>query len=348
VIIMVAALAASLALAQALRSPAAGISAVTPPNPHGRFKGECGLCHGAEGWTPAHISPRFNHAKFGFALDGAHAAAACRACHATLDFSQEKTQCVGCHQDVHQGELGADCARCHTPRSFIDRAAMVRAHQLTRFPLSGAHASLDCESCHPPAVPGHLQFVGTSPNCAGCHMPDYRATTTPDHVAANFPTTCQNCHSNIAWRPASFDHDRTAFPLTGAHRSTPCLSCHGDGVYVGKSTACVSCHQADYNGTTDPAHSAAGFSTACQTCHNTTSWAGATFDHDGLYFPIYSGTHAGRWSACSDCHNSPSSYLQFTCFTCHAQATTDSHHTGVSGYSYDSNACYRCHPKGRS
>jgi hypothetical protein len=345
------ALLAALALIGVAHARTQRAAAALTENPHGSFHGECALCHGAEGWSPARISPRFNHARFGFALEGAHAAASCRACHTSLDFSQEKTMCVSCHQDVHQGELGLECARCHTPRSFIDRAAMVRAHQLTRFPLAGRHASLDCESCHPPAPSGHMRFVGTEPNCSGCHLADYRAASVPNHAASGFPLTCMDCHGTVAWTPARFDHNRTAFPLTGAHLRTPCLRCHGDGVYQGKNTACVSCHQTDYDGTNDPAHGPAGFSTACATCHTTTSWAGATFDHDARFFPIYSGTHSGRWSSCTTCHNVPSSYLQFTCFSCHPhddQAGTTSHHSGVSGYSYDSQACYRCHPRGRN
>jgi hypothetical protein len=37
----------------------------------------------------------------------------------------------------------------------------------------------------------------------------------------------------------------------------------------------------------------------------------------------------------------------FTCFTCHDRAGTDSRHSGVAGYRYDSQACYTCHPQGR-
>jgi hypothetical protein len=133
--------------------------------------------------------------------------------------------------------------------------------------------------------------------------------------------------------------------------TTPCASCHGDGVYKGKSTDCYSCHKANYDATNNPAHTAAGFATTCATCHNTTSWAGATFDHDTPYFPIYSGTHAGRWSACTDCHPVASNYASFTCLSCHPhsdKAQTDGNHTGVSGYVYDSNHCYSCHPRGRA
>jgi hypothetical protein len=109
----------------------------------------------------------------------------------------------------------------------------------------------------------------------------------------------------------------------------------------------VACHQTDYNGTSNPSHSAAGFPTDCASCHTTTQWSGATFDHDGMYFPIYSGSHRGRWSSCADCHTSSSDYAVFTCTTCHTASNTNGHHRGVSGYVYQSQACYSCHPRGR-
>lgn len=322
----------------------------TPSSPHGKFRGECADCHAANAWKPARISARFDHARFGFALEGAHAAAQCTSCHASLDFTQEKQRCVSCHEDVHRGELGVECARCHTSRSFIDRGAMLHLHQVSRFPLSGAHAGLECEDCHRPQAAGHMRFVGTRADCAGCHIADFRAADAPNHVTGGFPTDCMSCHTTSDWHRARFNHDLTGFPLSGAHRTLACATCHTSGTFQGLSATCVSCHLADYNGTSDPAHAAAGFSTQCQTCHTTSSWAGATFDHDASFFPIYSGRHAGLWSNCSTCHTNSGSFAQFTCFSCHPhddQTGTDSHHTGVSGYRYDSQACYACHPRGR-
>ena len=127
-----------------------------------------------------------------------------------------------------------------------------------------------------------------------------------------------------------------------------CAACHSDGVYAGKPTTCVSCHLTDYNGTTNPVHSTAGFPTACASCHTTSTWLGATFNHDASFFPIYSGAHQGRWSSCATCHTNPANYTVFTCLTCHTQLTTNGHHSGVSGYRYDSQACYSCHPRGRA
>jgi hypothetical protein len=117
-------------------------------------------------------------------------------------------------------------------------------------------------------------------------------------------------------------------------------------VFHGTPRACYGCHKADYDGTTDPKHSTAGFPTTCDTCHKATdaTWSQGRFDH--TWFPITSGAHANR--ACSECHTNPSNYSIFTCTTCHGRAETDSHHRGVSGYVYSSPACYSCHPNGRA
>jgi hypothetical protein len=390
-------------------------------SPHGDLAEPCTNCHAPDRWTPARISRSFEHARTGFALAGAHAQTSCRGCHATLDFRRTPSSCSACHTDVHRGELGADCARCHTPRSFLDRSAMTRAHQLTRFPLTGTHLAADCESCHTPAAQGRLTFVNRSVECVQCHGDAYRAAKAPDHLAGGFPTDCSQCHSTAtwpgarfnhavtrfpltgahravscqechgdgvfrgktttcvschqadfdgttdpghraarfptdctlchtttAWGPASFDHTATAFPLTGAHIATSCQECHGDGQYAGTSTTCVSCHQAAYDATTDPNHRAAGFPTDCADCHGTSTWDGASFDHDASFFPIYSGNHRGEWASCSTCHTNPSSFQSFTCLSCHehSQSETASNHRDVSGYRYDSQACYSCHPRG--
>lgn len=319
-----------------------------PEYPHGDFQGDCTLCHGDDGWKPARISRQFDHAKRNrshFALTGAHASVSCTSCHASLDFSKQKTMCVSCHQDPHLGEFGTECARCHTPRSFIDRAGMVRMHQTTRFPLAGAHAGLDCEACHPPVGQGRLRFVATNAECRDCHLADYQATLAPDHAASGFPLECATCHNTMAFRPARFNHAGTGFPLSGAHLRVACLTCHGDGVWRGKDPDCYSCHRPDYESTTDPNHALASFPTTCTACHNTMAWRPSTFDHEARYFPIYSGHHAGEWSACSDCHPNPASYAVFSCLGCHGPDTSN-HHGGVSGFRYESAACYSCHPRG--
>jgi hypothetical protein len=218
-------------------------------------------------------------------------------------------------------------------------------HELSRFPLRGAHVSVDCAQCH---VGG--RFTGTPTDCYACHQQDYNQTTNPNHVSLRFPKKCEDCHSTDAWRPASFDHNVTRFPLTGAHRRVDCASCHSGGRFTGTPTDCYACHQADYNRTTNPNHSASRFPTQCQACHNTGAWRPASFDHDARSFPIFSGTHRGQWSTCADCHVNPSNFRAFECIRCHQhsnRADVDNDHRGVSGYVYQSAACYSCHPTGR-
>jgi hypothetical protein len=178
-------------------------------------------------------------------------------------------------------------------------------------------------------------------------LTDYNGTTNPNHAQAGFPQQCNVCHNTSAWQPATFDHSNTNFPLTGAHINVACANCHLNGNYTNTPTACYSCHKPEYDDTTDPNHAAAAFPTTCQTCHTTTRWTGATFAHND--FPIYSGTHNGKWSTCADCHVNPSNYTQFSCITCHqhSETNTSPKHNGVRGYVYNATSCYTCHPQGR-
>lgn len=387
-------------------------------SPHGPLSVECAACHRPEAWSPLKTRLQFNHAATGFGLEGAHAVADCRGCHAALDFQGAPTACASCHADTHRGELGPDCASCHTIRSFLDRGRMERAHDQTRFTLAGAHRTVDCVACHQPTAQGGFQFVGQSTECVSCHRPDYAAardpdheqgglpqdcaqchsstrwdrgrfnhdagpfpltgahravrcvdchttnrysdaptacvachqadydgTTDPNHAGASFPTTCVDCHGTTSWDGAAFNHDRSGFPLTGAHRTTPCDQCHVNNQYTGTPSTCAACHQGDYDATTNPNHVAAGFPVDCASCHTTQTWDGARFDHDGQFFRIYSGKHRGQWATCADCHDNASDYGQFTCLSCHEHNKTkmDDTHRGKNGYQYVSTECLRCH-----
>lgn len=381
-------------------------------SPHGPLDISCTTCHRSDGWTPVKVSKSFDHGKRGFPLSGAHASASCRSCHTSLDFRGAAGTCASCHTDVHRGELGADCSRCHTSRSFLDRSAMARAHQLTRFPLEGAHLTADCTSCHAPAAQGGQQFVARTTTCVGCHQADYASAKNPDHSAAGFPRECSQCHAVTLWNRARFDHEasrfpltgahravqcsqchvggkftgvrvdcvgchqqdynqaaapnhvqaglptdcvachattswnaaydhsRTQFPLTGAHRATPCMDCHSDNVYRGKPAACVSCHQTDFNGTRTPNHAASQFPTDCTACHTTTAWTPATFDHNATSFPL---TGAHRAGTCNDCHADGVYHGKpTTCVSCHLtdfNGTRDPNHS-ASQFPTDCTACH--------
>jgi len=284
--------------------------------PHGEFGGDCSLCHGPEGWSPAQIDPELNHGTLaGFELTGSHRKAPCRSCHLSLEFKDAKTDCASCHQDIHNGEFGPECSDCHTTTNFIDRAQERRNHMSTRFPLIGAHNSVDCASCHESQNQGGMRFVNTPTDCVACHRKDFLATTDPNHVALGFNEDCSRCHTPMAWETARFDHDATNFPLSGAHAGLTCENCHSSGQLGGQSAQCVSCHDVDYASTTNPDHAAAGFPTDCQQCHSTASWAGAAFNHALTGFPL-TGGHA--MPLCNDCHTSGVyGPIPNTCIDCH-------------------------------
>jgi Zn finger protein HypA/HybF involved in hydrogenase expression len=270
-------------------------------NPHGRYGENCAHCHVEGQWSVLRIRKQFDHARFGFPLEGAHRTTQCSACHASLVFSEASTRCVDCHRDPHLGELGTECGRCHGTRSFVDRGPMLRAHQLTRFPLTGGHARLDCESCHAPGEQGRMEFAGTTRECRGCHMDQYRAAREPDHAQAGFSDECERCHSARAWSPSTFDHRATSFPLTGVHASQACASCHGTAQRRRVGTGCDGCHADQYAGAV-PQHDPASFPIErCAECHGTATFRQASFDHSGSSFAL-TGAHAAR--PCADCHAS--------------------------------------------
>ena len=316
-------------------------------SPHGDLKMACANCHIATGWTPVRVSRGFDHARFGFALTGAHGATTCRACHQALTFKGVAANCVSCHEDRHRGELGANCARCHTTRSFLDREVMVNAHRLTRFPLQGGHMSLDCASCHKAGAQGSMQFVGTQTECISCHRADYNAA--PSHLASSFPTGCQQCHSQIAWSRVvalgAGNHPTMPIALTGVHANHVCTDCHLAGQpYAAVQRSCDGCHHTDYAGAKDPDHAGAGFSTNCLDCHALVAgWTGATFaSHPTTPIDPKQGAHGAV--TCTQCHTTtPYSAVARTCDGCHHTdyvGTTDPNHT-TAGYSLDCASCHR-------
>jgi len=311
----------------------------------------CERCHTPQSWLVEDMPQR--HSQTRFALLGAHRTAACRECHVTQEANQFRgtpTDCYSCHRQQYEATLapahipsgiGSDCASCHNIDAL--RWGGTFNHAVTGFPLTGAHMAVACNECH-----RSNRFRGTPRECIQCHQSDYNATTDPAHAAAGFSTACVPCHTTTAWHPAAFDHNASAFPLTGAHANVACTHCHASG-YKGTPTDCFACHQQDYTASTNPAHATQGFSTLCQQCHSTSAWRPSTFQHDS-FFPISAGSKhpPGRWNACTDCHQVAGNFQAFTCISCHehAQATMDTKHSGVRNYQYSSPACYQCHPRG--
>jgi hypothetical protein len=317
------------------------------------FSTQCKDCHTlSPGWKPAEYR---EHDVISFPIySGEHNGEwnSCADCHTnTSNYSQ--FTCIDCHEhnradsdEDHGGVAGYEysspaCFACH-PLGTEEGAFN---HNISAFPLTGAHTSVNCSDCHTAG------YDGTSDVCSSCHTNDYTQTTNPNHVAISISNDCALCHSTIAnWEPATFPVHNNYYLIEGAHLSiaNDCFTCH-QGDYNTAINSCYDCHASDYNQTSDPAHSVANFPTICEDCHSQNAWTPSTFNHDGLYFPIYSGRHNNEWNTCSECHTDPGNFTVFTCTTsCHPQSETDNDHQDVNAYTYLSSACLSCHPTGSS
>ena len=285
-------------------------------DPHGGQLGtNCEQCHSTSAWKPA----TFNHNNSIFKLTGAHVTVNCTSCHINGVFKGAPQTCFACHanKDAHAGQFGTICAQCHTTSAWKPSTF---DHNNAAFKLTGAHVSTACSSCHINGV-----FKGTPTTCGTCHAKD-------DNHGGKFGTNCGACHSTSAWKPATFDHNLTKFPLTGAHGSLPCAQCHGSNIGP-LPTACSSCHA-------DPAYHAGMFSgQACSNCHKTSAWRPATYNGPHS-FPM----NHGNAQTCSSCHQP--NLTRWSCYACHNQAETIKHHAekGIT----DLSNCLQCHPSGRN
>lgn len=316
----------------------------SPPHAAAGFPTTCDSCHRVTDSSFRGVT--FNHNSV-FALQGRHAQTACATCHVNNVYRGTARECAGCHRQEYDRTTSpphaaagfpTTCDSCHRVTDSSFRG--ITFNHSSVFPLQGQHSQQACTACHQNNV-----YRGTPRACAGCHLTDYNRTTSPPHAAAGFPTTCDTCHraTDSSFLGAVFNHS-AVFPLVGRHAQQSCVACHQNNVYRGTPRACVGCHLADYNRTSAPSHMAAGFPTTCDSCHRDTdsNWTQGRFVHR---FPITSGNHN---APCTTCHTNSASYQIFTCLTCHhTQSETAKEHQGISGFRYDSLACYGCHPNGK-
>jgi len=309
-------------------------------SPHGNLAIPCQNCHTASGWKPIRAVPEFDHNQTRYPLRGMHAAVACTQCHAKMVFSNVGHSCQDCHADIHKRQLGANCEQCHTVRGWTVAIKDVQEHN-NRFPLTGAHAAVDCDACHKGGANSKFQTMSTA--CYSCHQADFQSTSNPNHVTAKFSTTCETCHTTDNWLNAKFDHSLTGFLLTGGHAVPPrlCVDCHVSNNYNLSGMTCFACHQKDFASATSPLPHA-GFPTTCEQCHDTVQWTDGKFDHSTTGFTL-TGMHTVPPRQCADCHVSGNYTLNSTaCVGCHLkdfQGTTNPNHATANF----PQTCETCH-----
>jgi len=221
----------------------------------GRYGDKCETCHDAREWKKSF----FNHDKeTKYPLKGKHADAKCDTCHlpekGPIYKSKLETACIACHKkdDKHKGQLGNKCETCHDEKKWT---GVPYDHNKSRYPLTGSHAKVDCKKCHQTPA-----YKDAPMACNGCHEKD-------DKHKGRFGAKCESCHYTGTWKAWDFDHDKTRYPLDGAHKKVDCYECHKEtlGAQSKPGRACVACHAKD------DVHDG-GFSAQCERCHVTANW----------------------------------------------------------------------------
>jgi hypothetical protein len=184
-------------------------------------------------------------------------------------------------------------------------------HDLTDFPLRGQHRSVACDKCH---TGGDFKKRLAHQFCRDCHQDahagqfmrrnDSRFSIKP---SLNETRGCENCHTVEGFVPSQFklaEHQKSAFPLIGAHLAVPCGSCHirpSSGQLAGKllflfpALQCQTCHLDVHAGQFSDRLAKSD----CDICHRNESWHETNFDHSTARFAL-AGAH--QKAACAKCH----------------------------------------------
>jgi hypothetical protein len=283
-------------------------------------------------WEPSHDD--FDHRQTGYALAGKHAGLACNRCHTAKNVSPAERklirvkdpahtylgvspQCTTCHADEHRGQLDPDCARCHGFQSWKPAGGF--DHEKTRYRLTGLHEKVACGGCHRTLTQEGKPYVQYKnfpfAACGSCHQDPHRGV---------FHGGCQDCHSTAGWKQVRtssiFDHDRTQFPLHGAHAQVDCSRCHRTSNFKEPvpHARCADCHAPDPHKGQFPGQD-------CAACHNEDRWKPSLYTverHQSSAYPLL-GKHATV--SCAKCHLAAGADTLYhvkhgACFDCHQDA----------------------------
>jgi hypothetical protein len=315
---------------------------------HGEFGTNCSSCHNEVSFHQIKANSNFNHNLTGFELEGKHKIIDCKKCHDSRPGTKgnykefeaiPSINCLTCHIDEHEKKFSSKCEDCHNQQTFkINSKLKDFNHTLTGYSLEGKHNTVDCKKCHTGA-----KMTNPLPHekCAVCHT---------DYHKGEFANTkyndCNACHSTAGFTESSFDfdnHEKSAFPLSGSHIATPCISCHkksAEWKFRNMGIKCVDCHDNIHSGFISNEFMPAN---DCKKCHSDDSWNIISFDHNKTKFKL-EGKH--NRTECRKCHftyenNKIKSQkflgLENKCISCHENKHEDQF--TVNGET----DCKRCH-----
>lgn len=291
----------------------------------------------------------FDHTLTGFKLEGDHLKKQCADCHqpdyiADPTIKKNKTTylglnigCLSCHKDYHQKTLSDACLTCHTMEAF--KPAALFNHSKAKFQLKGKHGQVQCIKCHQTnAQNGQLtgQFTGLRfKSCVDCHK---------DVHNNQFGQNCMQCHTEESFKTVrnlgAFDHNKTAFPLTGKHSPLACKSCHKTSLIAPVPHAkCTDCHADYHKGQFTQSNPNAD----CSQCHTIEGFTPTLFSiekHNQTKFPLEGG-HVS--TPCFECHKKGKDWsfrnIGKKCSDCHVNI----HNTEIEESYFPQQDCQKCH-----
>jgi hypothetical protein len=159
------------------------------------------------------------------------------------------TDCFACHAPL-RGASAARCISCHAlpdigVRTTKGVTIVSKANQGKKVSFHQELVEQNCMACHSDhAGPKLTQKVrkpfshsllrtAVREQCQTCHK-------VPDNALhRKVSGSCTQCHSQNAWKPATFDHDKS-FVLDGDH-NVACNTCHVNNDY--QQYTCYGCHE---------------------------------------------------------------------------------------------------------
>jgi len=288
----------------------------------------------------------FNH-NF-FPLSKGHNIDDCNKCHTSGSFSGISADCYSCHASDFEAasnpnhinsNFPTSCTTCHTTDVGWSPADF-QVHDSRFFPIySGKHNGEwnSCLDCHTNAS-DYSMF-----SCIDCHEHNKSKVDGEHDEVGGYQynsISCYECHPSGS-EEGSFNHNKSVFPLTGAHLTTDCSDCH-QNEFAGTNTECTGCHTEVYNTTTNPNHGDLNLSDNCTTCHTTnTGWSPATFPVHNDFYEL-KGTHLQIQDDCSQCHEGNYQQTLNTCFDCHTNEYNQSNNPPHASAQF-SEDCETCH-----
>lgn len=297
---------------------------------------QCLSCHNESDWKKVH---GFDHDKdTKYPLDGKHLELKCVDCHLPGKMSGKKVPppkvgiyhfekldlrtCEVCHANPHVGQfkkefLQKKCSVCHSTEGWVVmKANKGFDHAKTRFTLDGAHVRTSCSSCHVINKKQVFKFASFEQKfCKDCHEDVHKGQMNEKWSKQ----ACTLCHTTKAFKDVAptFDHQKTQYPLEGAHAKVDCQKCHvasGDRFqlhppnisskasaelrtpvkdkFIFKNRNCVVCHEDIHR---------KQLGQDCQRCHSVTKWKDLRFEHNRD--SVYPLVEKHKDVSCSKCHS---------------------------------------------